>query len=586
VEIPRTTQPIPWIAAVLLALALAGIAFVHFREKPAETEQFRLQILAPGSQQFPVRERLAISADGSKVLFLAANAAGKNQLWVRRLDTLEAQPVEGAENADDACWSPDGRSMAWFANGKLITAELEGAARRTIAEAPDPRGCAWISKETILFTPSNASPVYRVNPVAGAPVAVTKISPSESHRFPSVLPDGRHFLYAVTKGNQATEIRVGSLDSPEQSQALAQTDSFAVWSSGFLLYLRGSTLVARPFDDKRNALEGEETVVAKRIDRTLSLFGSGTFAASQNGRLVYRGAGFNDRLGVTWFDRSGRRVGTSGDPGPVLSLQLSPEGSRALLSLAGASGEPYLAIQDLQRGTRSHLTRTAKDEAVGAWSPDGRTIAFLRGTQVLRVRADGSGEEELLTDDHHQDSPYSFSPDGKFLALWSASMPGTGNDIRLLSDPLGPAGKSTIVPLVNTRFSESEPQISPDGKWIAYSSNELGTREIFIAPFRSSGGAHQISTAGGRYARWRRDSKELFWVDLSGRIVSSAISVNNGIPSGSSPQPLFILPPAIGVHTLYDVSADGKRFLAAVPPEDAAIEPLSVVQNWSVGVKR
>jgi Tol biopolymer transport system component len=332
-------------------------------------------------------------------------------------------------------------------------------------------------------------------------------------------------------------------------------------------------------------LTGEETAVARQVNRTIGLVASGSFAASPAGRLVYLGGTADDRLRLTWFDRAGKRVGASGDPGSIRGVQISPDGKKALVTLADASGQTHVWVQDLERGTRARLSRSAEGESNALWSPEGGKIVFLRGTAVMRISADGSGREETLLDDHLRNIPYSFSPDGKFLAFWSV-LPKTGDDIRILPGPLGPAGASKVSTLIGTEFSESHPRISPDGKWIAYSSNESGTPEIVVAPFRSPGAARQISVAGTLRPRWRRDAKELLVLDFAGTILSVDVGTRNGAFDAGPPRALFPLRISETLDDMYDISADGRRILAAVSPEDANPEPLTVVGNWMAGLKK
>jgi hypothetical protein len=329
--------------------------------------------------------------------------------------------------------------------------------------------------------------------------------------------------------------------------------------------------MAQPFDTGRLATTGDAVPVAEQIRGS-------DFAASSNGTLVYATGGAT-QLQLTWFDRTGKRLANVGEPAPLTRLNFSPDRRNAVAAVAGV-----FWIYDLARGLR---TRFSFGDALGydaIWSPDGGTIVFNQGTGGLyRKASDGTGEAELLYKDNLNKDATSFSPDGKLLAYDAAGDPKTHDDIWILPNPLGPAGSSKPYPFLRTEANEGNPQISPDGKWIAWQSDESGRFEIYAAPFPGPGGKRLISTKGGSWARWRRDGSEIFYVG-DGILTATAVTVKSGVLEVGETRPLFRQPVA-GYR--YDVSADGQKILAIVPPEqEGSPKPLTVVLNWTAGLKK
>ena len=575
-----------WIAAALLGLAAVSITVIHLREKPAELPVVRLALLPPEKTRFS--GPALVSPDGRRIAFTTTSADGKSQSWVRALDAPAAQPVLGTGRA--AFWSPDSRAIGFTADGKLKRIDAAGGPPLTLADASALRGGSWSPQGVIVFAPDRTGALMRVAAAGGATAPATKLDAARgenTHRFPWFLPDGRHFVFSAgSSGSDHMAIRIGSLDSLE-SKVLLEADSNAIYAQGYLLFLRETTLMAQPFDAKRLTLTGEAAPVAEQVPRwTTTEYG--LFSASETGLLAYQAGAEFDNLRLTWMDRSGKRLSTAGDPGNLGWMELSPDQKSAAVQVTERNNTD-IWIYDLARGLRTRFSFDPAAEREAVWSPDGRIVLFNSDRKgrfdLYRKASDGTGAEELLYSDGLDKYPNSWSPDGKFL-LYSAIDPKTGYGIWVL--PLGAGAKP--YPWLQTRFFERNAQFSPDGRWVAYHSNESGRDEIYVIPFRPGGGApggkRQVSTAGGTLPRWRRDGKELFYIGLDQKLMAAEVGAKGGTFENGPVSALFG-PLISGRGFLYDVAADGQRFLAVVPPEQGTnAEPLTVVQNWTAGLKK
>jgi serine/threonine protein kinase len=573
-----------WIAAGAFALIAGALAFIHFREKPPETPVSRFAILPP--QDATLLGPIALSPDGRRLVFDATSKDGVPRLWVRSLDSTTAQPMPGTEGVLAAFWSPDSHSMGFTTNSKLKKIDVSGGPAVTLADTPAFRGASWSPQGVMIFASNTVGPLQRIAAAGGTAVPATAIDPASkenSHRWPWFLPDGRHFLFSsVIGGTNATDqtIYLGSLDSRE-TRMVAQATSNAVYADGHLLFLRDNTLMAQPFDSKRLATTGEAVPVAEQVTRNPTT-GLGYFAVSATGTLVFQPGAQTDTT-LVWLDRTGKRLASVGESGPLNGVRLSPDGKRAAVTVLDRATHNFdLWIYDLVRNLRSRFTFDPANDETGIWSPDGSQIVFRSqrpgNFNLYRKMADGAGPEELLYADALNKTATSWSRDGKFVMYQSSGDPKTGQDLWVL--PL--EGERKPIPFVKTSFNEVNGQFSPDGHWVAYTSNESGRNEIYLAPFPGTGGKHQVSEAGGNNARWRADGKELFYLTLDNRMMAAEITIKAADVEIGAVRTLFGPLPSNYV----DVSADGQRFLTVMPNEQAASEPLTLVQNWPAALKK
>jgi Tol biopolymer transport system component len=591
--LPATAPKTPWIVAGILAgmlsLALAGLALLYFRGQPAQIPVTRLALGPPENASFTPYLNAsvvpAISPDGKRIAFAAHTRDGRAQLWVRPLDSVSAQPLPGTDNASLPFWSPDGKSIGFFAKGKLNRIDANGGPVLALADASGERGGSWSSQGLIVFAPNFSGVLRKVSAAGGAVSDIGQLNRGEtSQRWPWFLPDGKHFLFTSGIAPVSRKaIRLGSLNSTE-STILLDADSDAIYSAGYLLFLRGDTLMAQPFDQSNLRLSGEALPAVEHVqgNQNNSL---GAFSASVSGLLAYAAGGAEFEL--TWFDRKGNRIGSLGDAAQFNRLEFSPDRRNLAVSITTGSNMD-IWLYDVERGLPRRFTFDPATELQAVWSPDERTIVFdsdRKGHQDLyRKSANGSGAEEPLYVDNLEKRPTSISPDGKFLLYHTQGDPKTGSDLWILPDPLGPPDVVRPYSLLQSQSNEQLGQFSPVGHWIAYQSDETGRYEIYVAPFPGLVGKRQISTSGGQQPRWRADGKEIFYVAPDQKLMAAEVTIKDGEIQTGEVRPLFG-PLTLGIGYQYDLSADGQRILAVTPRSNGS-EPLTIVQNWPAGLKK
>ena len=587
-----------WIAiAAVLALATAGlgIAVIYSYQAVGVEPVLRFSVFPPDKGTIAGSVPI-VSPDGTSLAFTARDASGTIQIWVRPLDTLTSQPLRGTEGASYPFWSPDGRSIAFFAQGRLKRIDVTGGPPLTLADAPQGSGGSWNREGVILFAPSSNSPLFRVGSRGGEPVVVTKPTAEQrGHRFPSFLPDGHQFIYFAMLGSGfggSGEVFAGRLDSNE-SKRLTVTDSNAIHSHhGELLFVREGTLLRQSFDATTLEIGGDPTPVAEQVAVGNN---RGAFSVSENGVLAYQiEPTTSGNVQLTWVDRTGKSVEAFGPPGQYRGVDVSPNGQRIAVHRHDITGGDIWLFESARRGTMSKFTfDAAQDNSMPIWSPDGSRIVFAslrNGTWGMYEKAaDGTGREELLIESDLPKIPMSWSPDGRFLVYW-VNDPKTGPDQWMI--PL--TGDKKSIPLFHTAFAESHAQISPNGKWVAYQSNETGRYEIYVRPFPSGDGRWQISADGGVFPRWRADGAELFYMTTSSLKLTS-VRVNQAGPTFEYGGPTELFDSGYvnyshgSYYHAYAVSPDGQRFLIPRPEganQGSTPAPITVVVNWPAAVAR
>jgi Tol biopolymer transport system component len=527
---------------------------------------------------------LAISPDGQKIVFEATTDVG-SQLWLHSLGSMSARPLRGTASGSFPFWAPTSDSVGFFADGKLKRIEVDSGEVRTLANASIGRGGAWNRDGTILFSPGTNDPLLRVSALGGEAVALTKLELTQAgHRFPQFLPDGRHFIYYVTGSPDARGVVVADLqgDAPRR---LLDADTGGVFaSSGHLFFSRRGALYAQRFDPVRLELDGSAVALPEQVAVDSGIYQL-ALSASAVGSIVYRSASGAGRQ-FTWYDRSGAIVGTAGELSTVggLSPALSPDG-RQVAFARSVNGNQDIWLLTVESGDLTRFTFDAAIEFVPLWSPDGSRIVFSSNRSgvfdLYEKPASGAGEEQRLLATDLNKFAVDWSADGESL-LYVANHPTMSYDIWAL--PLG--REREPIAIVRTEFEERDAQFSPDGRWIAYQSNDSGRLEVYVQTFPEPGGRWQVSSEGGAQVRWRDDGQELFFLALDGRLMAAPIRLDpkaRAIEVGA-PTALFMTRLGRGVQTSnrqqYIVAPGGQRFLMNAIPEAAMASALTVVLNW------
>ena len=612
---PATVQAPPsrrtwWVAGLAIGavLAMAAIAFRGSDPGRPALEPVEFTIAPPAGTSFggPTAggtgsaPQLAVSPDGRYVVFVAG-ARSEFQLWLRPVASVEAKRLPGTEGSAFPFWSPDSNNIAFFAGGKLKRIAVAGGPPVTLADARAGRGGSWSRDNVIVFDQATGAGLFRVPSTGGVPTAVTTLAGGEdAHRWPHFLPDGQHFFYTAVTGPCCPSprpgvVKIGSINPGEPVATLLQADSSAVYASGYLLFAREQTLMAQLFDPVARATTGDAFPLRERVSTGGNRYTS--VSVSQNGILAYGPNAAPTNSSLFWFDRSSRTLGTLGESGPNATPALSPDEGRVALALrTGSPGNLDIWLIDVARNLRSRLTSDARDEGSPVWSPDGTRIVFGSGAfqetrpekaLLIQARVNETAASEILLEAADTPTrpcgprqclltPTDWSPDGRFvLYTFGGGFPAT-SDIWAL--PL--FGDRQPFPVADTRFGESLGAFSPDGRWIAYVSDETGLPNVYVQPFMRAGGKLRISVNGGRNPHWSRNGKELFYIDADGAMTVVSLTTTDTVAAGL-PETLFPVA-ALSLNQMFSVTRDGQRFLInARPPNTAGVSPVTVIVNWT-----
>jgi eukaryotic-like serine/threonine-protein kinase len=602
---PARSHRVAWLVAAVATIALIATAVIALRRASEVTPAagpVQFTIVPPENTSFGgpaeggtgIATQVAMSPDGRNIVFVAG-ARPAYQIWLRPVAALAARPISGTEGGTFPFWSPDSRFIGFFAAGKLKKVQIAGGPPIVLCDAPSGRGGSWSRDNVILFSPSSAAGtgLLRVSSAGGGPAVVTTVDPATgetNHRWPHFLPDGRHFFYTASTGpccpaSKPSTIRIGSLDPADAAITLLQAESSVSYASGHVLFARDETLMAQPFDPGTRQPKGDAFPLAEHVSREGSRYVGAS--VSENGTLVYARGGSLATQQLTWFDRAGRALATLGEAAPYENFALSPDERR--VAVAFGTGSPInqdIWIIDIARNVRSRLTVDPGPDRSPVWSPDGTRIAFgsqRSGKASLRQQLiNGTAADESLLEGSGGITPSNWSADGRFIAYTLA----TGTfppklDVWVL--PL--FGDRKPFPLAQTEFNENSGVFSPDGRWIAYTTDEAGQPNVYIQPFLRAGGKYQVSRDGGFQPVWRADGKELFYLGADGTMMAVPIDATGQFDAGV-PQALFPTDTLTIVSPTYAVTKDGKRFLVNARPQQSSVAPLTVVVNWPAAIQK
>ena len=585
---------------MIIALAIPAVRYLREAPPPPLPPETRLEIVTPATD-YPTM--FALSPDGRQIVFVA-RGDGVSRLWLRSLATTTAQPLAGTEGAVYPFWSPDGRSVGFMAGNALKRLDLGGGAPQTLAPVTSGAGATWNADGVLVFAPITRGTLMRVSATGGAVAAMTTFGPGQvAHLYPQFLPDGRRFLFTALGALNATGIYLGTLDGSAPTR-LTPDGSSGIYlpegpgragpfrGDGWLLWVRGGTLVAQRLDGAKAALNGEPVIVADGVVDTLD---QSAVSVAATGLVAYR-TGTGGQRQLTWLDRSGAARGTVGDPDATLAYpNVSPDGRRVIVT-RGVRGNRDLWLLD--GASTSRFTFDVAPDTNPVWSPDGTRIVFRSNRtgadDLYQKLASGAGVEERLVASDQVKTPESWSADGRFL-LYRSIDPQTSLDLWIV--PM--VGDRTPSVFLKTPFREGYGAFSPDGRWIAYESNESGRNEIYVRPFvppttagtppAPTGGQWQVSAAGGIYPQWRPDGKELYYLNPAGAMMAAPITVTGATFAPGAPIVLFPTRIVGGGEDAaqgrqYHVASNG-RFLINTELDTVAA-PITLLQNWNPEAKK
>jgi hypothetical protein len=589
-----------WILVSAIVLLLAALAGALLRAPRDTTPTTWSSIVAPEKSRFAYfAGPVAVSHDGRMLAFVATLPDGQDVVWVRPLDALDARALPGTEGASYPFWSRDDSRIGFFAGGKLRTTGAAGGPVITLCDAAGGRGGTWNASDVVLFSTTWGG-INRVSASGGTPIEITRPDPAmgiRSHRWPYFLPDSRHFIYLASnfRGGSAeiASIELGSLDSTE-SRTLLRARSNAVYIPGHLLFIRNRLLMAQPFDEDRLEIRREPFPIAEEVQYD-ELTWRGVFSSSLNGVLAYQGGNTGVNSELAMFDRAGHLIRTVGPPGDLIIHKISPDGRGVAVSVLDPSVMNYqLWLYDLARGKETRLTFGANRSRNPVWAPDGSTLIFTMNKKgpydLFERRADGTGSEELILESESFKYPTDWSADGRYVA-YSSNSSTQKTSVWILPR----VGDRKPFVFLQGDHNAGEGRFSPDGRWMAYTSDESGRAEIYVTSFPEATSKWQVSLAGGTSPRWRRDGKELFYLAADSKLMAADVDPGGPIFQVGTVRPLFQMQLRTGPSRFelsstseqigYDAAPDGAWFVVNAPPPGDS-PPITLVTNWAADAKR
>jgi len=577
---------IVWIAAMAVTAIIGyGLAYL-FMPRP-ETKTLRASFLPPAGMRFQSDKRsiISLSPDGTTLAFAALDSSGKRALWIQKLRSSYPQRLAGTEGAELPFWAPDNRFLGFFAEGKLKKIDITGGSPLAICDAPFPQGGTWNSQGQIVFAPNQLDILYEIASSGGIINVLTVLDESRSekdHNSPCFLPDGKHILYfaaSFTVENKATDgIYLGALDSDLRKFLISSGGDFT-FANGYIIYRREGSLIAQAFDEDKLELRDNPFPICDdaRNDPNVRTL----FTASNDGLLLYETANAQSASQLVITDRAGVPIRSFDFITNYSYPALSHDGKKIAVDIKSA-GNSDIWIYDTERNLKTRFTFDQTPDLCPVWTRDDKAIAFTsnrKGVYDIYIKTIGnSGGAELLVASNFSKLPTDWSGDGRHL-VYNEANGKTKNDLMIFQN----FGEKQSLPFLQTPFEEYDGRISPDGRWLAYTSLESGKENVYVTPFPNGDGKWQVSTDGGWMSRWRKDGKELYYIDEAGRL--TAVEVDGSGPTfKQGTTNILFQNTSLGVSTSYDVSADGQRFLFVTASR--ASVPLTMIINWPAEIRR
>jgi serine/threonine protein kinase len=578
----RSRERLAWIAAGAAGLVALGLGWLYLaRPEPAPPSSMRFSVEGPRGLISMGSPR--ISPDGRNIAFNGTDSLGTTMIWLRPLNSLEAHPIPGTEGTMRPFWSPDSRHLGFYAAGKLKRVPIEGGPPLTLCEFSRGADGSWGADNMILFDGRTGDSIQVVSAGGGPLAAATTLDRTKKesiHGWPFFLPDGKRFLFIAYRREGPAEIRLGRLGSFETT-VITQADSRIELTPGYLIFERGGTLLAQPFDAGSAKLSGDPFPLAEGIGT--DAIGLAHFSTSKNGILLYSGGSSRDRQ-LAWYDREGLLLENVGEPGFVSEPDLSPDGQRVVVTALDAASDNFdLWVIDLRRKVRSRFTFNPEPDFCGLWSADGtRIYSSSNKAEGLFVRnASGTGVEEKALEAEGLFIATDVTRDGSTL-VGQVRREGSRWDVVTVAL----SGKSEMVNQVTGPFAEFGGKLSPDGRYLAYVSGESGEDEVYLTTFPAGGGKWQVSQGGGLEPSWRADGRELFYLTPDQRLMAVDVSLANSVELGA-PGLLFHAPlqPQDEERNRYAASPDGQKFLLSSVVDWRRLPTVTVVLNWTAELK-
>jgi Tol biopolymer transport system component len=586
-----------WIVATFaLAITVIVLAMLTLRRQPVDLRPLRLSIIPPAGTTFTARDmsaapQFALSPDGSRLAFVASARGEAPRLWVQQLESGAAQPLQGTENATGPFWAPDGLSLAFFASGKLKKVSLGGALPQELADVSvDVASGAWNTEGTIIFPGVNADGLFRISAEGGPLAMATELDTARgetSHRWPQFLPDGRRFIFYVRSTTPANSgVYLGSLDSNRKTLVLRSATNGVYAEPGRLLFEQAGNLMVQEFDAGIGSLRGQAAALGDKV-AFLPAPAYLPLTIGRDGTMAYWN-GQAPSTELLWFDRTGRPLGRLGAAERYQSPAISPDARKLLVTEIVSPSRTEIWNIEVSSGIATRLTFSQGAARFAIWSPDGRDVAFTAleaGTfRLYQKPASGAGQQTVLFEPgkYFSSFPEDWSRDGRWLFYNVTAK--TGWDIWALNI----ADDRKARPIIETPANQVQARLSPDGRWLAYASDEAGAWEVYVQPFLEGKGKWLVSADGGAQPLWRGDGKELFYIAADGRLIAVPVGGDRTFEAGTR-QPLFqtrapsMLAP---FRTNYAVSPDGQLFLINSISPQAAKDAITIAVNWQAGLKK